>query len=144
MDIYARTASVLSMLCCAGAALAQTSASTTVTVNYRYALGDSQWIQVEKQQAGDALAQLPAHVLIAPFRVDGDSFDAIERSLLARTVAAAIRDASGLTVADVSLVERALGTAVRSFSSSWRRASAPRRSCSAALATTTRVITAHV
>src|SRR5262245_48612031 len=78
---------------------------------YQYNLRDSRWIETQKQRAASALSGLPVDVIVVPFQIDGDSFDAIERNLLARNVAAVIRQRARLDVADVTLVERALGAA---------------------------------
>jgi tetratricopeptide (TPR) repeat protein len=82
---------------------------------YQFDPGHSRWLSLEMERASAALGKAPVAVLVAPFQVDGDSFDATERSLLARLVAAHLRERAGLAVADMTLVERALGAAARSI-----------------------------
>jgi tetratricopeptide (TPR) repeat protein len=116
MNAYVRVALALCSTSCAAVVAAQVPGQEVSARNpYRYDLGESRWIQKEKERAESALSKVRADVLVTPFQVDGDSFDAIERSLMARTVAAGLRERAGLAVADSTLVERALGSAARSI-----------------------------
>src|SRR5688572_23230378 len=113
MGMAFRTISALALLGAAFAARAQPAADPSNPAAYQLDLRDSRWIATEMDQASAALAKTPVDVLVVPFQVAGDSFDATERSLLARTVAAAVRERTGLRVADLTLVERALGSSAR-------------------------------
>ena len=79
----------------------------------RYSIGTSRWVVQEKERATAALSRRPVDVLVAPFRTDGDSFDAVERSLMTRAVAERVRAGEQRSVADPTLVEQALGSPAR-------------------------------
>jgi tetratricopeptide (TPR) repeat protein len=79
-------------------------------------LDSSPWIQKQEKIAADTLSANSSDVLVVPFQVDGDSVDAVERSLMTRAVVERVRARGDRSVADPTLVERALGTSVRTVS----------------------------
>jgi len=76
----------------------------------------SPWIVKERTWALGVLASARADVVVAPFQVQERAFDVVERNLLARSLAEGLTKAHALTVADMTLVERALGSGARTFS----------------------------
>src|SRR5262245_16209234 len=69
---------------------------------------ESPWIAKERAWAREVLATTKADVLVAPLQVEQRAFDVVERNLIARSLAAGLAKTHGLTVADMTLVERAL------------------------------------
>jgi len=78
---------------------------------------DSAWIRQEQDTARQLLIESgPWDVLVAPFSVVGHGFDRVERSLLARMIAARVEQSSNLRVADPGLIAQALGMRKRRWS----------------------------
>ena len=116
MNTAANSALALLGIFSLGAASAQSRGDAAQeTVSFRYDPGESRWIAEEAKRAAAVLSGSPADVLIVPFQVDGDSFDAVERSLMARTLAEGMRVRAHLVVADPTFVEQSLGSAARSI-----------------------------
>lgn len=75
----------------------------------------SPWYEAEKAHYRQVLARQRASVLLVPFQSQYYAVDRIERSLMTHYLADAIVSRSGMTVADLSLVERALGETQRRY-----------------------------
>ena len=95
---------------------AQTAANRVALAAYdRAQAPESPWIANERAWAREVLATTRADVLVAPMQVEQRAFDVVERNLIARSLAAGLTKTHGLTVADMTLVERALGSSARKF-----------------------------
>lgn len=82
----------------------------------------SPWIEEEKTLFGAALAAARYEVLVLPVQAGGPSFDRIARSLMTRYLAHGLAERSGASVADPTLVARALDVRAREIpSAAWQR-----------------------
>ncbi len=75
----------------------------------------SPWYERREQLFGKVLDDARCEVLVVPPEARGASLDRVGRDLIARHLAAAITDRTGVCVADIDLVHRALGEQNRRF-----------------------------
>lgn len=79
-------------------------------------LSSSAWYEAERRQFRQLLSHQHADVLIVPFESQHYGVDRIERALMTHYLADAVASRSDATVADLTLVGKALGETQRRFS----------------------------
>lgn len=77
---------------------------------------ESQWNANQQSRARSMFADRQYDVLVVPFQVRGHGFDATTRSLMFLSLASAIANQTNLSVADLVLVAKSLGSNARQFS----------------------------